>query len=129
MVTETPGVGFAGGDRPLLQRRLGNSGGHFQVITVKMLVNPPKATLMAIVITLSPELEALLHDKAVRQGQNVEIVASELLTNALEWERQDAEQAVQGIQRGLDDFEAGRFRSFDEFADKQRRKHNLLADL
>ena len=69
---------------------------------------------MAIVINLSPELEAMLHDKAVRQGQNVELVASELLANALEWEQQDAEQAILGIQQGLDDFEAGRFRSFDE---------------
>ncbi|NES25298.1 MAG: hypothetical protein F6K41_41985 [Symploca sp. SIO3E6] len=38
------------------------------------------------------------------------------------------EESIQGVQQGLDDFEAGRFRSFQEFADEQRRKYNLSAD-
>ncbi len=83
---------------------------------------------MAIVVTLNPELEALLRDKAARQGQDVGLVASELLARVLEWEEQDSEEAIKGIQQGLDDFEAGRFRSFQEFADEQRRRYNLPAD-
>lgn len=83
---------------------------------------------MAIFVTLSPELEALLRDKAARLGQNVDLVASQLLADALEWERQDSQEAIKGIQQGLDDFEAGRFRSFDKFAEEQRRKYNLPAD-
>jgi predicted transcriptional regulator len=83
---------------------------------------------MPIVITLSPELEALLRDKAARQGQDVSLVASELLTSFLEWEVQESEAAIKGIQQGLDDFEAGRFRSFHEFAQEQRRKYNLPDD-
>ena len=83
---------------------------------------------MAIFVTLSPELEALLRDKAARLGENVDIVASQLLANALEWEVQDSQEAIKGIQQGLDDFEAGRFRSFDEFAEEQPRKYNLPAD-
>lgn len=83
---------------------------------------------MPIVITLSPELEALLRDKATRQGQDVSLVASELLTSVLEWEVQESEEAIKGIQQGLDDFEAGQFRSFHEFAQEQRRKYNLPAD-
>ncbi|MEQ9482267.1 hypothetical protein [Coleofasciculus sp. F4-SAH-05] len=83
---------------------------------------------MAIVVTLNPELEALLRDKAARQGQDVGLVASELLARVLEWEEQDSEEAIKGIQQGLDDFEAGRFRSFQEFADEQHRKYNLPAD-
>jgi predicted transcriptional regulator len=71
---------------------------------------------MSIVLTLTPELEALLRGRADRQGQDVNLVASELLANILAWEEQDFEEAVQGIQQGLDDFEAGRFRSFDDFA-------------
>ncbi|WP_199341387.1 MULTISPECIES: hypothetical protein [Nostocales] len=39
-----------------------------------------------------------------------------MLASALEWEAQDSQEAIDGIQRGLDDFEAARFRSFDEFA-------------
>ncbi|OKH14887.1 hypothetical protein NIES592_08395 [Fischerella major NIES-592] len=80
---------------------------------------------MTIIVTLTPELEARLRDKAARQGQDVNLVASELLANVLEWETQDSEEAIKGIQQGLDDFEAGRFRSFHEFADEQRRKYNL----
>lgn len=80
---------------------------------------------MTIVITLSPELEALLQDKATRQGQDVSIVASELLASVLVWEAQDSEEAIKGIQQGLDDFDAGRFRSFQEFAEEQRQKYNL----
>lgn len=83
---------------------------------------------MSIVVTLSPELQALLRDKAARQGQDINLVASALLASALEWEVQDSEEAVKGIQQGLNDFEADRFRSFHEFAQEQRRKYNLSAD-
>ena len=79
---------------------------------------------MAIVVTLNPELEVLLRNKAARQGQDVCLVASELLARVLEWEEQDSEEAIKDIQQGLDDFEAGRFRFFPEFADEQRRKYS-----
>ena len=82
---------------------------------------------MTIVINLSAELEEQLRRKAFHQGQDVSIVATELLASVLEWEAQDSEEAIKGIQQGLDDFEAGNFRSFDEFADEQRRKYNLPA--
>lgn len=84
---------------------------------------------MAIFVSLSPEVEARLREKAAQQGQDVNLVAAELLARILEWELQDSEAAVAGIQSGLDDFEAGRFRSFNEFAEEQRRKHNLLFDV
>ncbi|NJL57906.1 hypothetical protein HC928_24335 [bacterium] len=83
---------------------------------------------MAIVVTLSPELEALLLDKAAQRGQDVSLVASELLASVLEWEEKDSEEAIKGIQQGLDDFEAGQFRSFQNFAEEQRSKYNLSAD-
>ncbi len=83
---------------------------------------------MAIVVNLSPELEVLLRDRAAQRGQDVDFVVSELLSSVLEWEEQDSEEAIKGIQQGLDDFEAGRCRSFQDFADEQRHKHNLSAD-
>jgi predicted transcriptional regulator len=83
---------------------------------------------MPIVVTLSPELEALLRDKAARQGQDVDLVASELLASILEWEEQDTVEAIKGIQQGLDDFEAGQFRSFQNFAEEQHHKYNLPAN-
>jgi predicted transcriptional regulator len=84
---------------------------------------------MAIVVTLSPELEALLRERAARQGQDVNCVASEMLASILEWEEQDSEEAIKGIQHGLNDFERGKFRSFQDFAEEQRHKYKLPADL
>lgn len=83
---------------------------------------------MSITISLSPEVEAQLREKAVERGQDMSLIAAELLSRILEWESQDSEEAITGIQRGLDDFEAGRFRSFQTFAQEQRDKHNLLSD-
>jgi predicted transcriptional regulator len=83
---------------------------------------------MSIFISLSPEVEARLREKAAQQGQDVSLVAAELLARILEWELQDSEEAVAGIQRGLDDFEAGRSRSFQEFAEEQRHQYNLPID-
>jgi predicted transcriptional regulator len=79
---------------------------------------------MPIVVTLSPELEQQLRAKAKRQGQDISLVASELLANVLEWETQDSAEAIEGIQQGLDEFRSGKFRSFDEYAAEQRQKHN-----
>ena len=83
---------------------------------------------MTIFVTLSPELELLLYKRATQSGQDVSFVASELLANALAWEEQDSQEAVSGIQQGLQDFETGKSRSFDEFAEEQRRKYNLADD-
>jgi predicted transcriptional regulator len=83
---------------------------------------------MAIVITLNSELETLLRAKAAQLGQDVNFVASELLASVLVWEEQDSEEAIKGIQQGLDDFETGRFRSFQDFAEEQRQKYNLPKD-
>lgn len=83
---------------------------------------------MSIIISLTSEVEAQLREKAAQQGQDVSLVAAELLARILEWELEDSEEAAAGIQRGLDDFEARRFRSFQEFAKEQRRKHNLPID-
>jgi predicted transcriptional regulator len=71
---------------------------------------------MTIAISLSLEVEARLREKAAQSGQDVSIVAAQMLASALEWEAQDSQEAIEGIQRGLDDFEAAQFRSFDEFA-------------
>ncbi|MCT7953992.1 hypothetical protein [Laspinema palackyanum] len=83
---------------------------------------------MSIVVNLAPDVEARLRERAAQQGRDVALVAAELLANVLEWEAEDTAEAIAGIQRGLDDFEAGRFRSFDEFADEQRRKYNWRVD-
>jgi predicted transcriptional regulator len=65
-----------------------------------------RSCTITITVTLSPDLEALLQDNASRQGREINIVASELLANALEWEERDAKATIEGIQQGLDDFAA-----------------------
>lgn len=83
---------------------------------------------MSIVVTLTPELEAKLRAKAAKQGQDINRVVTELLNQILAWEADDTEEAIEGIKRGLEDFEQGRFRDFNQFAEEQRRKSNLPID-
>ena len=80
---------------------------------------------MTIVVNLSPEMEERLQKKATQRGEPLEFVATALLAGLLDSEAQDSEEAIVGIQRGLDDFEAGRFRSFDLFEQEQRQKYDL----
>lgn len=80
---------------------------------------------MSIVVTLNSKLEALLYSRAAKQGQDINFIVSELLANILDWEEKDSEEAIKGIQAGLNDFEAGRFRSFQDFTEEQRLKYNL----
>ena len=80
---------------------------------------------MTLTIHLPPEAEQRLREKAAREGQDAATIAAAVLARALEWEVQDRMEAVSGIQRGIDDFAAGRARPFQEFAEEQRRKHQL----
>jgi predicted transcriptional regulator len=80
---------------------------------------------MSIVVTLNPKLEALLYERAARQGQEIGLIVSEMLASVLAREEQDSEAAIQEIQQGLNDFESGRFRSFESFAEEKRRKYKL----
>jgi predicted transcriptional regulator len=82
---------------------------------------------MSIVVTLTPELEAKLREKAAKQGQNIDFVVTELLNQILLWETHDTEEAIEGIKQGLEDFEQGRFRDFDQFAEEQRRNDRVLS--
>ena len=55
---------------------------------------------MAIAISLTPELEARLLEKATQQGKDISLVAAELLKNILDWELEDSQAAIPGIQQG-----------------------------
>ena len=80
---------------------------------------------MTITITLNPTTEAQLRAKAENEGQDINIFAAQLLTALLNWEEQETQAAIAGIQHGLDDFEAGNFMSFDDFVDEQQQKYGL----
>ena len=58
-------------------------------------------------IPLTPERKAQLDDYAQRHGQEPAAALDEVLADALEWERQDYQEAVEGIRQGYAEFKAG----------------------
>ena len=78
-------------------------------------------------ITINPHTEAKLRERAVREGQDIDTLADTLLNMALEWEAQDRIEAVEGIRQGLQAFDEGRYRSFQEFAAEQRARFQLTS--
>jgi len=76
-------------------------------------------------VPLKPERKAQLDEYAERRGQDAATALDEALAAYLEWERQDFEQAVQGIRRGMEDVQAGRTRPAADFISDMRRKHGI----
>jgi len=74
---------------------------------------------------LKPERKAQLDEYAQRHGQDPVAALDEVLSNALEWERQDYQEAVEGIRRGYEDYKAGRVRPVEESLEDLRVKHGL----
>jgi len=80
---------------------------------------------MSIVIDLSPEVEARLRDKALQRGQDMSLMVAELLQVVLTWEEEDLAESIAAIQEGLDDFEAGRFQSLEDFSRAKRKMFDV----
>lgn len=76
-------------------------------------------------ISLKPERKAQLEDYAQRHGQDAAAALDDVLGAALEWERQDYQEAVEGIRRGVEDVNAGRTRPAAEFLAEVRRKYGF----
>lgn len=51
-------------------------------------------------IPLTPERKAQLDDYAQRHGQEPAAALDDVLADALQWERQDYQEAVEGIRQG-----------------------------
>ena len=76
-------------------------------------------------IPLKPERRAQLEEYAQRHGQDPASALDEALAAYLDWERQDFEEAVDGIRKGHEDVTAGRTRPAAEFLSELRRKHDV----
>ena len=76
-------------------------------------------------VPLTPERMAQLDDYAQRHGQEPAAALDEVLAEALEWEKRDYQEAVEGIRRGYADFKAGRARPIEECFEELREKHGL----
>ena len=66
-------------------------------------------------VTLTPQTEMRLREKAEREGQDVNAVADAIIAATLEREGREFEETVAGIQRGLQAAAEGRERPFDEY--------------
>lgn len=66
-------------------------------------------------ITLTPETEAMLYERAEQTGEDPNALAEVMLRQRLEWDRKDYEGAVAGIHAGMADHERGRTLTLDEF--------------
>ena len=73
-------------------------------------------------ITITPDVESRLREKAEREGQDMDVLINRLLTTAMEWEALDREEAIAGIRRGLEASAAGRVRTASEVFEDMRSK-------
>lgn len=76
-------------------------------------------------VPVKSERLAQLEEYARRRGKSTADALDDVLAEYLEWERQDYQEAVEGIRRGLEDVKAGRTTPADEFLDEFARKHGL----
>ena len=79
-------------------------------------------------IMLTPETEARLREKAVRDGQDMDAVAESMLKYALEWEAQEQAELIEAICQSDQATAGGRERPFSEFVAEQRAKHGFTAN-
>ena len=76
-------------------------------------------------LPIKSERLAELEQFARRRGKNTADALDDALAEYLEWERQDYQEALEGIRDGLEDVKAGRTTPADEFFDDFARKHGL----
>jgi predicted transcriptional regulator len=76
-------------------------------------------------IPLTAERKAQLDEYALRRGQDTAAALDVALDEYFAWERQDYQEAVEGIRRGYEDLKAGRVRPIEEAFEELREKHGL----
>lgn len=76
-------------------------------------------------VPVKPERLAELEDLARRRGKSTAEALDDVLADYLASEREDYQEALEGIQQGYEDVKAGRSRPADQFLDEFARKHGL----
>jgi len=90
-----------------------------------MSVANPYPERVMDVVPIKPERKAQLEEYAQRHGQGTAAALDEVVATYLEWEREDYEQAVEGIRRGYEDVKAERTRPVAEFLEELRGQHGF----
>lgn len=76
-------------------------------------------------LNLKPERKAQLEEYAHRHGMAISDALDDLLAAQLESERQDYDEAVEGIREGYENFEAGRVQDSSAVFAALRAKHGF----
>lgn len=76
-------------------------------------------------IPIKPEPKAQLDEYAQLHGRDVSAALDKALAAYLEWEREDHQEAVEGIRQGYEDVKTGRTQSAEEASEELRMKHGL----
>jgi predicted transcriptional regulator len=76
-------------------------------------------------ITLKPERLAELEEYAKVHGQTPADALDDLLAAQLAWEKQDYQEAIEGIRRGYEDVKAGRVQDAEDFLEDLRVEHGF----
>ena len=76
-------------------------------------------------VPVKPERLAQLEEFARRRGRSTADALDDVLADYLEWERQDYQEAVEGVRQGYEDVKAGRTKAADQFLDDFARRHGL----
>jgi predicted transcriptional regulator len=80
-------------------------------------------------ITLKPETEARLRERAERDGADMNAIADALVVAGLGWEAREQAEAAESLRRALAESDAGKVRLFSEVAAGWRAKYNLPTHL
>ena len=72
-------------------------------------------------ITLEPDLEARLREKALREGQEPDVVAKTLLADVLDADAQEHQQSIAATREHLASSKAGK--PIEQYIAEQRVKH------
>ena len=76
-------------------------------------------------LPVKSERLAQLEEFARRRGKSTAEALDDVLADYLEWERQDYQEAVDGVRQGLEDVKADRTKPAEQFFDEFARKHGL----
>lgn len=71
-------------------------------------------------ITLDPDMEARLREKALREGQEPDVVAKMLLADVLDADTREYQESVAAVREAL---EAGTGKPIEQYIAEQRLKH------
>lgn len=74
---------------------------------------------------LRPERLAELADYAKRHDQDEATALDSVLAEFFAWEKQDYNEALEGVRRGYEDMKAGRVQDLDEFFEDLRVEHGF----